>query len=152
MVRKILTLIFTIIVSVLVFSQTNIYFKYDEAGNQKYRGNNISGKKAEETTKQVFNSLFSEQNNEEKFWAEVSVYPVPVKDILTIQWTNSVDEMIDTVSMYQFGIVNWNFQQKNIPNLNRQIQINMSSYYMGVYVLSFILKDGKVYTRNIIKQ
>ncbi|TLX23326.1 hypothetical protein FE904_22465, partial [Chryseobacterium indologenes] len=27
------------------FSQTEVYFKYDEAGNQRYRGTNASGKK-----------------------------------------------------------------------------------------------------------
>lgn len=49
-------------------------------------------------------------------------------------------------------VSNWNFQQKNTINLNRQVQINMTGYYLGVYVLSFTLKDGRVYTKNIIKE
>ena len=137
-------------VGVLTFSQTEIYFKYDEAGNQRYRGDNINGKQAEAT--QPVTHTTTQQTDEEKFWADVSVYPVPVKDIISIQWTSNVDSLIDTVSMYQYSVVGWNFQQKNMPSLNSQVQINMTGYYMGVYVLSFTLKDGRVYTKNIIKE
>ncbi len=138
--------------SIFIFSQTEIYFKYDEAGNQRYRGNNINGKQSENTTQQQVNKAPEKDGQEEEFWREVSVYPVPVKDVLTVQWSGKADELIDTVSMYQHSIVGWNFQQKNIPSLNRQVQIDMSGYYLGVYVLSFTLRDGKVYTKNILKQ
>ena len=151
MVTKILTLLFTV-TSIVIFSQKEIYFKYDVAGNQVFRGESIIGKQDENTSQLINSNLYIDQTVEEKFWAEISIYPVPVKDILTVKWTNEINDLINTVSMYQYGIVNWSFQQKNISNLNRQIQINMSNYYMGVYVLSINLKDGRVYTRKILKQ
>lgn len=72
--------------------------------------------------------------------------------MLNIQWTDTVNELIDTVSLYQHSVTSWNFQQKNSVTLNRQVQINMTGYYLGVYILSFTLKDGRVYTKNIIKE
>ena len=64
----------------------------------------------------------------------------------------NVNDLIDSVSLYQHSVTSWNFQQKNAVALNRQVQINMTGYYLGVYVLSFTLKDGRVYTKNIIKE
>lgn len=142
---------FSIIICTLGFSQTEIYFKYDKAGNQRYRGDDSNAKQTEDNNHQLVDSSV-EKGIEEKFWMEVSLYPVPVKETLTIQWTGVVDELIDTVSMYQFSTTNWNFKQKNIPTVNRQIKVDMTNYYIGVYVLSFTLKDGRVYNRNIIKQ
>ncbi|WHF51866.1 hypothetical protein QGN23_00980 [Chryseobacterium gotjawalense] len=136
---------------IFVFSQTQIYFNYDDAGNQRYRGDSSSGRQSDATTQQT-TAVSSQQNEEENFWAQIVVYPVPVKDILTLQWTTDADVLIDTVSMYQYGILNWNFQQKNLPHLNRQIQISMAGYYRGIYVLAFTLKNGRTYTKNIIKQ
>ncbi len=144
--------IFLMLSVTLAFSQTEIYFKYDEAGNQRYRGDNANAKQSTDNVTNPIANTTQQQTDEQKFWAEVSVFPVPVKDVLTIQWTPVVDELIDTVSMYQYSVVSWNFQQKNMPNLNRQVQVNMTGYYMGVYVLTFTLKDGRVYTKNIIKE
>lgn len=140
----------SMIFGVFGFSQTTeIYFKYDEAGNQKYRGTSATSNRMAQT-----NAIIqpSEKSEEDRFWGELNIYPVPVKDILTIQWTNAANDLIDTVSLYQHSTTSWNFQQKNVLSLNRQVQINMSGYYLGVYVLSFTLKDGRVYTKNIIKE
>ena len=143
----------SMILGVFGFSQTTteIYFKYDEAGNQRYRGTNISARQAApDKTKTVTSQ--KEDEKDKKFWEGVKIYPVPVKDVLTIQWTESVNDLIDSVSLYQHSVTSWNFQQKNAVALNRQVQINMTGYYLGVYVLSFTLKDGRVYTKNIIKE
>lgn len=144
-----ISLIISFFMSFLSYSQTEIYFKYDEAGNQKYRGTNANANKITTTT--TLQSV-DKATEEEKFWAELNLYPVPVKNMLTIQWTDTVNDLIDTISLYQHSAANWNFQQKNAVSLNRQVQINMTGYYLGVYVLSFTLKDGRVYTKNIIKE
>lgn len=144
-------LIISFFISILSYSQTEIYFKYDEAGNQRYRGTNINARQAQEKQQEQV-ATTTDKTEEEKFWAELNLYPVPVKDVLTIQWTENVNDLIDSVSLYQYSVSNWNFQQKNTINLNRQVQINMTGYYLGVYVLSFTLKDGRVYTKNIIKE
>ncbi len=44
MKTKLLSL-FSLLIGFWGFSQTEVYFKYDEAGNQRYRGTNPSGKK-----------------------------------------------------------------------------------------------------------
>lgn len=124
-------------------------FSYDEAGNQIYRGKPITviGQQSEEEPQ----GIVATNDEEEKFWNEVRIYPVPVKDILTIDWTDKVDGLIDNVSIYQQSSIHWKFQQQNIPDLNRKVEINMSTYYMGVYVLTFQLKDGRSISRNITK-
>ena len=126
-----------------------IVFKYDDAGNQIYRGYAIAGKPAPEEEAQTISQNLME---EEKFWLGIQVYPVPVKDVLTISWNEENNDLIESVNLYQHTTMAFLFQQKNYANLNRQVQIGMSSYYMGVYVLSFQLKDGRVMTRNIIKE
>jgi|GEM_PF-952748 len=127
-----------------------IVFKYDDAGNQVYRGYAIlQGKSTQEEPQNVQTQNTSQ---EDQFWLGIQIYPVPVKDILNITWNEENNDLIESVSLYQHTTMTFLFQQKNYPNLNRQVQINMSSYYMGVYVLSFQLKDGRVMTRNIIKE
>ena len=144
-------LIISFFISILSYSQTEIYFKYDEAGNQRYRGTNINARQVQDKQQEQV-VVTTAKSEEEKFWAELNLYPVPVKDMLTIQWTESVNDLIDSVSLYQYSVSSWNFQKKNAITLNRQVQINMTGYYLGVYVLSFTLKDGRVYTKNIIKE
>lgn len=126
-----------------------IVFKYDDAGNQVYRGYALQGKSTQEEPQNV-----QPQNvlQEDQFWLGIQIYPVPVRDILNITWNEENNNLIDNLTLYQHNTMSFLFQQKNYPNLGRSIQINMSSYYMGVYVLSFQLKDGRVMTRNIIKE
>ncbi len=135
------------------FSQMEVYFKYDDAGNQRYRGTNPQGRQAvpEEPKEEINTQVSADQNSSDVFWSHVRVYPVPVRDVLTIDWNDEVDDLIDEISLYEHNAVHWKFQQKNLPILNKKIQIDMTSYYMGVYVLRFTLKDGNVMTRNITK-
>lgn len=130
---------------------TEIYFKYDEAGSQRYRGpEDIAGKSSTQlkTASLVQNSAMDEK----AFWKEIRLYPVPVNDFLTIDWTEGVDHLIESVSLYQHSTVHWKFQQQNIPGLNRQLKINMTGYDWGVYVLRFTLKDGRIFSKNITKR
>lgn len=158
MKRKLLS-IFSLFIGFLGFSQTEVYFKYDEAGNQRYRGTNATGKQAEEPTKAEAKTVAVTQSRSEspmidevEFWKQIRLYPVPVNDILTIDWTDEVDGLIESVSLYQHSTIHWKFQQQNMPNLNKQIKINMTGYDWGIYVLRFTLKDGRVFSRNITKR
>ena len=154
--RKQLLSLSSLLIGFLGYSQTDVYFKYDEAGNQRYRGLDANAKQAGENVSKAESkttSLFSSQSIDEKaFWKQIRLYPVPVKDILTIDWTEEVDGIIQTVSLYQHSTVHWKFQQENIPSLNQQLKINMSGYEWGVYVLRFTLKDGRVVSKNITKR
>ncbi|ASE60119.1 hypothetical protein CEQ15_00585 [Chryseobacterium indologenes] len=153
---------FSLLIGFLGYSQTEVYFKYDEAGNQRYRGTNSTGKKSEETVPREIKlqELLKPQTvtqqsstiDEKAFWKQIRLYPVPVNDYLTIDWTEEVDNLIESVSLYQHSTVHWKFQQQNTPGLNRQVKINMTGYDWGVYILRFTLKDGRVFSRNITKR
>lgn len=135
---------------------TDVYFKYDEAGNQKYRGFNTNGQEVPETSliaeSRTISSVDSQIMNEKTFWKQIRLYPVPVNDVLTIDWTEQVDGLIESVSLYQHSMVHWKFQQQNLPDLNKQLKINMTSYDWGIYVIRFTLKDGRVFSKNITKR
>ncbi|MCL8537135.1 hypothetical protein M9991_09725 [Chryseobacterium gallinarum] len=160
--KKKLFSVFSLLVGFLGYSQTEVYFKYDEAGNQRYRGTNTTAKKAEDliskevkVQEQAKTSIAASQTpaiDEKAFWKQIRLYPVPVNDYLTIDWTEEVDSLIESVSLYQHSTVHWKFQQQNIPGLNRQVKINMTGYDWGVYILRFTLKDGRVFGRNVTKR
>lgn len=162
MKTKILSSIF-LMIGFFAYSQTEVYFKYDEAGNQRYRGINSNAKQAskkpvlEENKVATINSEDKKTStvakmDEKSFWKQIRLYPVPVDDILTIDWNEDVDSMIESVSLYQHSSVHWKFQQKNLPSLNKQLKINMTGYEWGVYVLYVKLKDGRTFSRNITKR
>ena len=153
--KKVFSLL-SLLVAFFGFSQTTVYFKYDEAGNQRYRGPDINGKQASQSASDSATSKITSNQNqlidEKTFWKYIKLYPVPVNDILTIDWNDEIDKLIESVSLYQHSTVHWKFQQQNLPSLNKQLQINMTSYEWGVYVLRFTLKDGRVFSKNITKK
>ncbi|PWN64280.1 hypothetical protein C1634_006045 [Chryseobacterium viscerum] len=148
--RKVLPL-FCLLIGFWGYSQTEVYFKYDEAGSQRYRGPDDFAKTASTQLKTVSQPT-TQMIDEKDFWKQVRLYPVPVNDVLTIDWTEETDKLIESVSLYQHSTVHWKFQQKNIPRLNRQLKINMTGYDWGVYVLRFTLKDGRIFSKNITKR
>ncbi|MCQ9636452.1 hypothetical protein MP477_15960 [Chryseobacterium sp. WG23] len=160
--RKKLFSIFSLLIGFLGYSQVEVYFKYDEAGNQRYRGNNAAGKKADQPVpkeiklEQVQKTVVVTQQtpviDEKTFLKNIRLYPVPVNDYLTIDWTEEVDGLIESVSLYQHSTVHWKFQQQNTPDLHRQVKINMTGYDWGIYILRFTLKDGRVFGKNITKR
>ncbi|QIY91651.1 hypothetical protein [Chryseobacterium gallinarum] len=156
MKRKLFSLV-SLLIGFLGFSQAEVYFKYDEAGSQRYRGINANAKQAPETLSKTESKTTSLAQpavvmDEKAFWKQIRLYPVPVNDILTIDWTNEVDGLIQSVSLYQHSTVHWKFQLQNAPGLNRQVKISMTGYDWGVYILRFTLKDGRVFGRNITKR
>lgn len=158
MEKKLLS-IFSLFVGFFGYSQTEVYFKYDEAGNQIYRGPNAAGKNASaEAAKQETKTVAPLQQqeaaamDEKTFLKQIRLYPVPVNDVLTIDWTQEADDLIESVSLYQHSTIHWKFQQQNITGLNRQLKINMTGYDWGVYILRFTLKDGRVFSRNVTKR
>ncbi|RMZ60054.1 hypothetical protein D1632_10725 [Chryseobacterium nematophagum] len=141
----------SLLIGILSYAQTEVLFKYDEAGNQLYRGPNTAAK----TTSKAELQTHSEPQittDEKAFWKQIRLHPVPVNDVLTIDWTEEVNGLIESVSLFEHNTVHWKFQQQNIPDLNRQLKINMSGYQWGIYVLHFTLKDGRKFSRNITKR
>lgn len=139
-------------------TQTKVYFDYDEAGNQIYRGDMLFSSSKTTNTQQPTTEIINQDDSvnnstisEKEFWNGIRIYPVPVKDVLTIDWSEKVDDLITDIGLYEQSTVHWVFQNKKISSLNRKIQINMSQQYMGVYVLTFTLKDGRRLSKNITK-
>ncbi|WP_370898331.1 hypothetical protein [Chryseobacterium gossypii] len=153
MKTKLLSL-FSLLIGFLGFSQTEVYFNYDPAGNQIYRGPDSFSKI--KNSSESKSTHLDESNilvvDEAAFWKQVRLYPVPVSDILTIDWTDKTDKLIKSVSLYQHSTIHWKFQAQNIPGLNKQLKINMTGYDWGVYVLQFTLYDGRVFSKNITKR
>ncbi|MBO9676360.1 MAG: hypothetical protein J7577_23160 [Sphingobacteriaceae bacterium] len=147
--RKVLPLL-CLMIGFWGYSQTEVYFKYDEAGNQRYRGPDDFAKTT--TQRKAPPSTTTQVLHEKDFWKQVRLYPVPVNDVLTIDWTEETDKFIESVSLFQHSTVHWKFQQQNIPALNRQLKINMTGYDWGVYILRFTLKDGRIFSKNITKR
>jgi len=154
--RKKIISLFSLLIGLLGFSQSTVYFKYDEAGNQRYRGLDANARQAAENLSSIesttSSSIESKAMDVKTFMSNIRIYPVPVNTVLTIDWTDDVDSMIQSVSLYQHSTVHWKFQQQNLPNLNKQMKINMSGFDWGVYVLRFTLKDGRVFSKNITKR
>lgn len=135
-------------------TKSAIVFRYDDAGNQVLRGydcNNCPVPLESEMEPSGEDRIASNASADEAFWNEVNIYPVPVRDIMTVVWSAEVNDLISDVSLYEHNTVHWKFQQVNLPNLNRQIKIDMTRYYMGVYVLVFQLRDGRMVSKNITK-
>lgn len=142
---------------IIIQPQPTVNFEYDEAGNQIYRGDgflsrsqSVSPEKSDTSIKDA-STIKSFIIDEKEFWNNIRIYPVPVKDILTIDWTEKIDDLISNVGLYQQSTVHWVFQSEKIPSLDRKLQINMSKQYMGVYILTFTLKDGRRLSKNITK-
>lgn len=152
MKKKIIT-IPSLLIGILGFSQTDIYFKYDEAGNQRYRGPDINGKQAQTQDLPMEAAMAVPQTtlSEEQFFSQIRLYPVPVERLLTIEWSELTNELITSVSLYQHSTIKWKFKEVNIPDLGRQLKIDMSGYYPGVYILHFDLIDGRTMSKSIIK-
>lgn len=82
--KKIVTSIVSLI-GVSVMAQTTLIFKYDDAGNQVYRGTDPNAQVVNKAVEQPKEELaMQEMSEEDKFWLNVRLYPVPVKDVLTI--------------------------------------------------------------------
>ena len=126
-------------------------FKYDDAGNQIYRGYEVAMKQLTEPEVSIMNVKPLVLPTDQEFWEQLQIYPVPVKNILTIVWSDKADSLINEVGIYEQNSVHWKFLHKNLPTLNKQVQVDMTKYYMGIYVLTFTLKDGRMISKNIMK-
>lgn len=144
-----------VVATVSIFAQSakqvpaavDLIFSYDEAGNQVLRRPPLP-KITEVHSLERGKAAVAEPD---PFWLQVHLYPVPVKSTLTIAWNQEVDELIESVTLYQHSSLVNLFQKKNMPALNRELHIDMSRFYMGVYILTFTLKDGRTLSKNITK-
>lgn len=132
-------------------AQTNVVFNYDNAGNQISRL--LSDNYSNQSSSSIISTILKQNNKteEELFWEKVQIYPVPVKNILTITWNTDISNLVSNINLYEHNTLS-NLFSLNTNHLNNRIEINMTGYNIGVYIISFTLKNGKIYTHNIIKE
>lgn len=129
------------------YAQT-VIFKYDEAGNQIFRGlcdgckeTSEKSSVAEETKAQTIAQQVA--NN-------IKVAPVPVKTNLTILWDVKVKDYIKRIELVPYNDVRI-LSFFDMKNTSTSCVFNMESYHYGVYYLKFYLSDGSIYTKTITK-
>lgn len=134
------------------YSQTEFSFEYDEAGNQIYRGirDNNEENRSQNGIVSHTNSGMSEE--ELTFWNEIKIGPNPVKDRLTIQFLGNIKENIQKISLYGQSSLGRELYTKDIFLVKGdREEIDMTAYLFGNYTISFRLKNGKVYSKHILK-
>ncbi|MDR2205688.1 MAG: hypothetical protein LBE36_05980 [Flavobacteriaceae bacterium] len=122
-----------------------VFFEYDEAGNQIYRGLCTTCKDSD-SNNDVGNATLAEQIEN-----KIQVAPVPVQTDLTVIWDLSIKNYITKIEMLPYNGFSI-LKSVNInSNSDNSYVFPMGSYPYGVYYLKFYLTDGSVYTRTIIK-
>jgi hypothetical protein len=144
--KKYLVLIVLLFTSLQIFSQT-IYYGYDEAGNRRYRGPDITLKSTET------NSLNQDENLKEEFEEsfdndlKVIIYPNPTRGELKIELQGYEDNM--ETYLYLFSMSGSLLISKS--SFGQFEVLNLSPYPNATYILKLII--GKKATEwRIIKE
>lgn len=77
---------------------------------------------------------------------KVKLYPNPTKDILNVDFNGRNFKILDVYSIDAKKIIT-----KDVSGLNL-VQVNLSSYPSGVYMVNLIDLNGKIYPNKIIKK
>lgn len=130
------------------FSAQTAIFKYDEAGNQIFRGLCDGCKKISEKSSVAEEA--KAQTIAQQVAHNIKVAPVPVKANLNILWDAKVKDYIRRIELVPYNDVQiLNFFDMKTTSIS--CVFNMESYSYGVYYLKFYLSDGSIYTRTITK-
>jgi len=124
-------------------SSSEMNYQYSDAsvtaGNYLYRLRMVDADLQEK-----FSEVVSVNFNCFKAW--YSVYPVPVRHILTIELTGSgLKQILIYNSMGQV-------MKSETANGASVIQINTNKWSSGIYEITIIQDSRKVYTKRIVKQ
>lgn len=152
--KRVLGFIVFCVISFSYSQGQEVHFGYDEAGSQVYR----QVKEVSEfeivlhdfNEKRVTQSVENEDEN--SFFKEVEIYPNPVKDVLTVEWSEKIEDKIYQVQLYQHSNLHWVYKSEGESLHYRKVKIAMQEYPYGIYILTFVLKDGRRMSVNIIKQ
>lgn len=135
--------------SFLVYSQTDIVCEYDESGNQVYRGEYALNTEINNSSN--LNSNLGVSPGEIVFWQKVEIGPNPTTDILIINMNDEAKREISYFVLYDF-LGNPQYTYQNAFTQSQRVELDMRRYPIGMYVLSFYLKDGKIFSKHISKQ
>lgn len=66
------------------FSQTEFYFKYDEAGDQRYRDPDAAARLSSQSNNKSASPQQTQAMDEKTFWNQLRLYPAPVNDYFIV--------------------------------------------------------------------
>lgn len=151
--KNILLLLITFFMSSLTFSQTKLVFTYDAAGNQTERkfettraSKQLSTNVEEEA---VAITEFQEDDILEQIANAITIYPNPTKGNLRLEWEDTYSDSIKAITVTDSGAQN-TFQ---VPLQKEQnyVDVNLTNYALGMYIIHFILDDTQIVVKKIIK-
>lgn len=126
---------------------TLVVFRYDQAGNQIYRGESCINCCTNCRPGQEESSVTLADQVANKIQAA----PVPVKTDLNVIWDVSIKDFIVSIDLLPYNSFNIT-ESVNLTSLNtNSYTFRMSHLPYGVYYLKFNLSDGSVYSRSVIK-
>lgn len=134
LIMKIQILLVALLSAVLSNAQS-LTFSYDASGNQIQR-------KYINTSKNEVNST--------SIFDKIEVFPNPTQDILTVKWSEELIGKVKKVniSSLQAEIL---FEQ-TIHDAQKKLNLNISNYRSGYYILHLLLIDNTIIDFKIIKK
>lgn len=134
-----------------------LVFIYDSAGNQKIRRapNNSSGtpilkaKLSEEIVENANEEELISTDESTLLEKSIVIYPNPTSGNLNMVWDSKFNFLIRQISMSDMG-------GRRIPIDHgqgaREAHMDLTRYPTGVYLVNFLLKDGRNIQKKIIKK
>ena len=139
-----------------VSQNATLNFEYDEAGNQVkyyycldgtcYKKQQGSYARATDTPNDESFAVDEEQSKEDILQSEFKIYPNPTSGLLNLHLHNLAFERIELYDINAKRI-----QQINTKN-KEFIEIDLSAYPTGTYLLHAQKIDGQIITRKIIRK
>lgn len=133
----------------LAFSQREIIFEYDEAGNQIYRGERVLYRSRSVVENSIIPNNAEMSAEERVFWENITIGPNPVVHTLYVDINSGLKQNIHQIILYDvFGkpirVI------RNLSSLSNRIEIDMRAYNVGAYYISFHLRNGNIYTSSTL--
>lgn len=134
-----------------VYSQSEILFDYDSAGNQiKRYFINMSPRPAGNDTIKDDKDLTEKDLLTSDIYEDIQYYPNPVREELFVKWKLQGDQFVERIDLYSIS-GQWLASIKNLDKSN-SASIHFSSYPEGMYNLVLQCSGGEQKTLKIIKK
>lgn len=124
-----------------------IIFNYDTSGNQvkRYLDNTYSSKQnitAKDTAKSI--------EEKQEVISQLTYYPNPIKNELTISWSKSINSSVNTVNV--FTMDSKLVKQLNASKNNQELKIPFQDVSSGIYIIKVLFTNGKQDSFKVIKE